>query len=157
RRALIGIGFQERSEAFDFQVTLQDHIKHLKAEKEAIEHAKTSALVPKKDYSLKEGQTISINLGHQKSRHSKSQSIDHVPISEETGGHKRSPSPSNDFGEFKGFEDSFDKINIVNNADSVIEDSSNANNADKVIEDSSNVNNTDSVIEDSSNEKTSIQ
>ncbi|RIB20811.1 adaptin ear-binding coat-associated protein 1 NECAP-1 [Gigaspora rosea] len=94
RRALIGIGFQERSQAFDFQVTLQDHIKqnclfffrHLKAEREAIEQAKIAASEPKKDYSLKEGQTISINLGHNKSRHSKSQSIDHVPISEETGG-----------------------------------------------------------------------
>ncbi|CAG8607782.1 43463_t:CDS:2 [Gigaspora margarita] len=142
RRALIGIGFQERSEAFDFQVTLQDHLKHLKAEKEAIEQAKIAASEPKKDYSLKEGQTISINLGQNKSRHSKSQSIDHVPISEETGvipllppppsaafikqrSHRRSLSPNFDFGEFKGFEDSFDKINTINNADSVIEDSSN--------------------------------
>ncbi|CAG8765633.1 36036_t:CDS:2, partial [Racocetra persica] len=85
RRAFIGIGFQERSEAFDFQVTLQDHIKHLKAEKEAAERAKISALTPKKDYSLKEGQTISINLSHHKSKHSRPQSVDHIPISEETG------------------------------------------------------------------------
>ncbi|CAG8636242.1 10532_t:CDS:2 [Racocetra fulgida] len=67
-----GIGFQERSEAFDFQ-------------KEAAERAKISALTPKKDYSLKEGQTISINLGHHKSKHSRHQSVDHIPISEETG------------------------------------------------------------------------
>ncbi|CAG8446392.1 10498_t:CDS:2 [Scutellospora calospora] len=145
RRAFIGIGFQERSEAFDFQVTLQDHIKHLKAEKEATEHAKVASLAPKKDYSLKEGQTISINLGHYKSRHSRPQSIDHIPISEETGAIPLLPPPpsvtsikqrnykgstlpsvttsSNDFGEFKGFEDSLGKINIVNNEDSIIEDS----------------------------------
>ncbi|CAG8546729.1 957_t:CDS:2 [Diversispora eburnea] len=65
RHAFIGMGFQERSEAFDFQVTLQDHIKHIKAEKEAAENAKVAESKPKKDYSLKEGETISINIGHE--------------------------------------------------------------------------------------------
>ncbi|KAG9303286.1 hypothetical protein G9A89_013612 [Geosiphon pyriformis] len=63
RHAFIGMGFQERSEAFDFQVTLQDHIKHLNVEKEAAERSKITASNPK-DYSLKEGQTISITIGN---------------------------------------------------------------------------------------------
>ncbi|CAG8694820.1 14505_t:CDS:2, partial [Ambispora leptoticha] len=50
--------------AFDFQVALQDHIKHVRAEKEASLQAEKAALEPKKDYSLKEGQTISIVIGN---------------------------------------------------------------------------------------------
>ncbi|KAI8061681.1 hypothetical protein BC940DRAFT_309834 [Gongronella butleri] len=66
RRAFIGMGFQERSDAFDFNVALQDHAKHLRAEKEA-ERRQAEPKVdntPKKDYSLKDGQTISISIGN---------------------------------------------------------------------------------------------
>ncbi|KAL1921062.1 uncharacterized protein VTP21DRAFT_11697 [Calcarisporiella thermophila] len=65
RKAFIGMGFRERTEAFDFNVALQDHVKHVKAEQEAAERkaADVANPVPKKDYSLKEGQTISISIG----------------------------------------------------------------------------------------------
>ncbi|KAG1142094.1 hypothetical protein G6F38_007974 [Rhizopus arrhizus] len=62
RHAFIGMGFQERSDAFDFNVTLQDFVKQLRAEKEAIERAADPT--PKKDYGLKDGQTINITIGN---------------------------------------------------------------------------------------------
>ncbi|KAI9491603.1 adaptin ear-binding coat-associated protein 1 [Zychaea mexicana] len=64
RHAFIGMGFQERSDAFDFNVALQDFTKQLQAEKKAAERAAHADDLPKKDYSLKEGQTISINIGN---------------------------------------------------------------------------------------------
>ncbi|CAJ0752308.1 1860_t:CDS:2 [Entrophospora sp. SA101] len=62
RHAFIGMGFRERTEAFDFQVALQDHIKHVKIEKESAEKSKQINLEPKKNFSLKEGETISITI-----------------------------------------------------------------------------------------------
>ncbi|KAI8991966.1 hypothetical protein BDF20DRAFT_847545 [Mycotypha africana] len=64
RHAFIGMGFQERTDAFDFNVTLQDFVKQLRAEKEAEERAAHADTTPKKDYSLKEGQTINIKIGN---------------------------------------------------------------------------------------------
>ncbi|EXX79866.1 hypothetical protein RirG_001500 [Rhizophagus irregularis DAOM 197198w] len=69
RHAFIGMGFQERSEAFDFQVALQDHVKHLKIEKESAEYSKKALEQPKRDYSLKEGQTIRLKIGNHNTRH----------------------------------------------------------------------------------------
>lgn len=65
RKASLGIGFEERSEAFDFSVSLQEARKTMgwdqggagkkpAAEKKEIEE--------KRDYSLKEGETIKVNL-----------------------------------------------------------------------------------------------
>ena len=39
RHAFIGMGFVDRNEAFDFNVTLQDHIKHVRYEAEAAKRA----------------------------------------------------------------------------------------------------------------------
>ncbi|CEP15805.1 hypothetical protein [Parasitella parasitica] len=64
RHAFIGMGFQERTDAFDFNVTLQDFVKQLRAEKEAEERAAQVDTTPKKDYSLKDGQTINITIGN---------------------------------------------------------------------------------------------
>ncbi|KAI7903666.1 uncharacterized protein BX663DRAFT_507256 [Cokeromyces recurvatus] len=64
RHAFIGMGFQERSDAFDFNVTLQDFVKQLRAEKEANERTAQASTTPKMDYSLKEGQTINITIGN---------------------------------------------------------------------------------------------
>jgi len=62
RKAFIGLGFSERSDAFDFNVALQDHKKHIRMEEEAKEAAKRLQSMPKVDYSLKQGQTIKVNL-----------------------------------------------------------------------------------------------
>lgn len=59
KHAYIGMGFQERSEAFDFNVALQDFTKHLKNETAP----KVEYTGPKVDYSWKEGETININIG----------------------------------------------------------------------------------------------
>ncbi|KAI8961606.1 DUF1681-domain-containing protein [Daldinia sp. FL1419] len=68
RKASLGIGFEERSEAFDFGVSLQEAQKSLgwsnaagaqAARKQAVEKKDGAE---KRDLSLKEGETITINL-----------------------------------------------------------------------------------------------
>jgi len=59
-RAFLGIGFTDRTESFDFNVALQDYDKR-KNGPVAAEPAQASS-APKGDYSLKEGQTFSINI-----------------------------------------------------------------------------------------------
>jgi hypothetical protein len=67
RKAVLGFGFEERSEAFDFSVALQEVRKTLgieddgKAEGKRVE--KKEKVVEKKDFSLKEGETITVNIG----------------------------------------------------------------------------------------------
>jgi hypothetical protein len=61
RQALVGLGFQDRGDSFDFNVALQDHFKWLKKSKD---FEKTSnEPIAQKDFSLKEGQTITVNIG----------------------------------------------------------------------------------------------
>ncbi|RSH83957.1 hypothetical protein EHS25_005201 [Saitozyma podzolica] len=64
KRVYVGMGFQERGEAFDFQVALQSVAKRSAAPapgaSSSSEPSKPAA--PPKDYSLKEGQTFKINL-----------------------------------------------------------------------------------------------
>ncbi|KAF8935188.1 Adaptin ear-binding coat-associated protein 2 [Dissophora ornata] len=62
RHAFIGLGFLDRSHAFDFNVALQDHFKHLRAEEKSAELKKAGAEQPKHDFSLKEGQTLSLHI-----------------------------------------------------------------------------------------------
>lgn len=60
RKAVLGIGFEERGEAFDFGVALQEARRGLGWEaKEAKKETK-----PDKDYSLKEGETITVQIGN---------------------------------------------------------------------------------------------
>jgi hypothetical protein len=75
RKAVLGMGFEERSEAFDFSIALQDARKSLGFEGKpsatgpgAKAKAKKEVEEPKRDFSLKEGETISINLGGLKGR-----------------------------------------------------------------------------------------
>ncbi|CCM03621.1 uncharacterized protein FIBRA_05765 [Fibroporia radiculosa] len=74
RRAYIGMGFIERTDSFDFNVTLQDYTKRWRARMNPAEAATDSPSPhvpsgPKKDYSLKDGQTFSINIpGRTKAR-----------------------------------------------------------------------------------------
>lgn len=67
KRAYIGMGFLERSDSFDFNVALQDYTKRWRnmQNPETPESEKPSPHVPagpKKDYSLKDGQTFSISI-----------------------------------------------------------------------------------------------
>lgn len=65
KKAYIGLGFAERTDSFDFNVALQDYTKRWKARKEPPTEDEPSPHVPtgpKKDYSLKEGQTFSISI-----------------------------------------------------------------------------------------------
>lgn len=78
RRAVLGMGFEERSEAFDFSIALQDARRVLGFEATpsatgpgAKAKAKKDVEEPKRDFSLKEGETISINLGGLKGRRSR--------------------------------------------------------------------------------------
>ncbi|KAL2476680.1 Adaptin ear-binding coat-associated protein 1 NECAP-1 [Abeliophyllum distichum] len=62
RHAFIGLGFRERPEAYDFQAALHDHMKYLNKKKTAEEmeqqHQNTSSV----DYSLKDGETLVLQL-----------------------------------------------------------------------------------------------
>ncbi|KAH6676627.1 hypothetical protein B0J14DRAFT_358082 [Halenospora varia] len=67
RKAVLGIGFEERSEAFDFSVALQEVRKTLGIEdngkyggKKVQKEEKAEV---KRDFSLKEGETITVNIG----------------------------------------------------------------------------------------------
>jgi len=64
RQALVGIGFADRSDSFDMNVTCQDHFKQIQAEKEQENLNKNPVMdnTPKLDLGLKAGQTIKINL-----------------------------------------------------------------------------------------------
>ncbi|KAF2103281.1 adaptin ear-binding coat-associated protein-like protein 1 [Rhizodiscina lignyota] len=77
-KATLGIGFEERSDAFDFSVSLQDARRSLGLENPggAAPGQRPGKATPakaaeaeKKDFSLKEGETITVNLGGRGRRH----------------------------------------------------------------------------------------
>ncbi|XP_030249515.1 adaptin ear-binding coat-associated protein 1-like isoform X2 [Sparus aurata] len=68
RSAFIGIGFGDRGDAFDFNVSLQDHFKWVKQEDELKKQAQAPDLTPKLDLGFKEGQTITLNIGQSKKK-----------------------------------------------------------------------------------------
>lgn len=72
RSAYIGIGFSDRADSFDMNVTLQDHFQGVKKEekisKEVLEPG------PQLDLAFKEGQTIKVNINIPKSDKSKTRS-----------------------------------------------------------------------------------
>lgn len=61
RHAFIGIAFDSRSDAFDFNVTINDHLQQLK--RETLSES-ASDVVPK-DYVLPPGETMQIQIGRQ--------------------------------------------------------------------------------------------
>ncbi|ORX96903.1 hypothetical protein BCR34DRAFT_497349 [Clohesyomyces aquaticus] len=71
RKAILGIGFEERSEAFDFSISLQDAQRVLgfggvngtsNSSRGGAKSKKPEQEEPKRDFSLKAGETISINF-----------------------------------------------------------------------------------------------
>ncbi|MBN3301406.1 NECP1 protein, partial [Amia calva] len=68
RSAFIGIGFSDRGDAFDFNVSLQDHFKWVKQESEINKQSQSQDSVPKLDLGFKEGQTITLNIGQTKKK-----------------------------------------------------------------------------------------
>ncbi|XP_047329084.1 uncharacterized protein At1g03900 [Impatiens glandulifera] len=62
RHAFIGIGFRERTQAYDFQAALHDHMKYLEKKKTAEDMEQHYQNESSVDYSLKEGETIVLKL-----------------------------------------------------------------------------------------------
>jgi len=62
RHAFVGMGFTERSDAFDFNAAISDHLRGVQQRKESEKAAAALASQPKIDYSLKSGQTIHVEL-----------------------------------------------------------------------------------------------
>ncbi|KAG2525780.1 hypothetical protein JM16_004227 [Phytophthora kernoviae] len=67
RRAFVGIGFPDRTAAFNFKATLQDYTKYALRQLEVqtvetVEETKDVQTSPKKDMSLPEGTTIRIHF-----------------------------------------------------------------------------------------------
>nr|CCA14368.1 conserved hypothetical protein [Albugo laibachii Nc14] len=65
RHAFVGIAFENRSDAFDFNVALDDHQKEIQREKNAADKERAGLNVTK-DYSLKAGQKIKIKINSKK-------------------------------------------------------------------------------------------
>ncbi|XP_010553002.1 PREDICTED: uncharacterized protein At1g03900 [Tarenaya hassleriana] len=68
RHAFIGLGFRERTEAYDFQAALHDHMKYLNKKKTAEEMEQQFQSTSSVDYSLKEGETIVLQLKNTSNR-----------------------------------------------------------------------------------------
>lgn len=69
RKAVLGVGFEERSEAIDFRIALQE-VRKVQGIESGVEvsaamkaGAKKDATVQKKDFSLKEGEMIHVDIG----------------------------------------------------------------------------------------------
>lgn len=66
-KAVLGVGFEERSEAFDFSVALQEVRRTLGIEDNGKaggkKPEKEKKVEEKKDFSLKEGETITVSIG----------------------------------------------------------------------------------------------
>jgi hypothetical protein len=69
KHAYIGIAFNERNDAFDFNVALQEHQKELEREDKAAEYDNEAATGSSRDLSLKEGEKIRINIGGMANKH----------------------------------------------------------------------------------------
>ncbi|KAK7324687.1 hypothetical protein VNO77_28441 [Canavalia gladiata] len=97
RHAFIGIGFRERTEAYDFQAALHDHMKYVNKKKTAEEMEQHYQQNSSVDYSLKEGETLVLQIKNNKSGHSSikskffEQGLNNSP-EEKSGGKESVPS-----------------------------------------------------------------
>lgn len=62
RHAFIGVGFRERAHAYDFQAALHDHMKYLNKKQTAEEMEQRHQATSSVDYSLKEGETLVLQI-----------------------------------------------------------------------------------------------
>ena len=69
RKAVLGVGFEERSDAIDFRIVLQE-VRKVQRIEDTVgtgaamkAGAKKDIMVPKKDFSLKEGEMIHVDIG----------------------------------------------------------------------------------------------
>ncbi|GFS30774.1 NECAP-like protein CG9132 [Nephila pilipes] len=62
RAAFIGIGFADRGDSFDLNVSLQEHFKWLQTSEEIEKGIEASENKPNLDLGFKEGETITINM-----------------------------------------------------------------------------------------------
>ena len=69
QKAMIGIGFPERNDSFDFIAGLDDFRKQLRIAKGQVSGSSGSSAASGKDFSLKEGEKISINIPGITSKH----------------------------------------------------------------------------------------
>ncbi|CAN8254266.1 unnamed protein product [Cochlearia groenlandica] len=76
RHAFIGIGFRERTEAYDFQAALHDHMKYLDKKKTAEEMEQHFQNTSSVDYSIKEGETIVIHLKNRSDKDTKTKVVE---------------------------------------------------------------------------------
>ncbi|XP_020576866.1 uncharacterized protein At1g03900 [Phalaenopsis equestris] len=72
RHAFIGVGFRERPQAYDFQAALHDHMKYLNKKQTAEEMEQLYQAKSSVDYSLKEGQTLFLQIKNKGSSGAKS-------------------------------------------------------------------------------------
>lgn len=86
RKAVLGIGYEERSDAFDFAVALQAARKALGWEGQGSVAAEKKQEEAPKDYSLKEGQTITVNLGGASRRKQRDESAEEFKPESGAGG-----------------------------------------------------------------------
>lgn len=86
RHAFVGIGFRERTEAYDFQAALHDHVKYLNKKKTAEEMEQHFQKTSSVDYSLKEGETLVLQIKNKGGRGVKSkifeQGLDNLSLEE---------------------------------------------------------------------------
>lgn len=76
RHAFIGIGFRERTEAYDFQAALHDHMKYLNKKKTAEEMEQQFQKSSSVDYSLKEGETLVLQIKNRSGSNVKSKVLE---------------------------------------------------------------------------------
>ncbi|KYR00304.1 hypothetical protein DLAC_03473 [Tieghemostelium lacteum] len=92
RHAFVGMGFTDRSDAFDFNATLQDHKTHVKNRHDIERQRAIYENQPKVDYSLKTNQTIHIPFKAQSKTAATTQNFAPVTLTS-TGGFLLSPPP----------------------------------------------------------------
>ncbi|KAK3036489.1 hypothetical protein RJ639_030503 [Escallonia herrerae] len=90
RHAFIGIGFRERPEAYDFQAALHDHMKYLNKKKAAEEMEQHYQKTSSADYSLKDGETLVLQIKNKGGRSSRSkffeQGLNNVSLEDKGNG-----------------------------------------------------------------------